>query len=91
MVAYPYTVLLPTVDILNAAVISIPSYDVTLFLNGILQAVNGQPLMGLVNAVGQPIASDVALYLWLASLESAIIDESDGGRGAYQRVRSGIG
>jgi len=72
VVAYPYTVLLPTADVLNAAVISIPSYDVTLFLNGIMQAVNGQPV-GLVHAVGQPIASDVALYLYLASLESAAI------------------
>jgi hypothetical protein len=72
VVAYPYTVLLPTADILNAAVISIPSYDVTLFLDGILQAVNGDP-MGLVRAVGQPIASDVALYLYLTSVESAAI------------------
>ena len=72
VVAYPYTVLLPTADVLNAAVISIPSYDVTLFLNGIMQAVNGQPV-GLVHAVGQPIASDVALYLYLASLESSAI------------------
>jgi hypothetical protein len=73
VVAYPYTVLLPTADVLNAAVISIPSYDVTLFLDGILQAVNGQPVQGLINAVGQPIASDVALYLYLASLESSAI------------------
>jgi hypothetical protein len=73
VVAYPYTVLLPTADILNAAVISIPSYDVTLFLDGILQAVNGQPVQGLINAVGQPVASDVALYLYLASVESAAI------------------
>ena len=72
VVAYPYSVLLPTADVLNAAVISIPSYDVTLFLNGIMQAVNGQPV-GLVHAVGQPIASDVALYLYLASLESSAI------------------
>jgi len=38
-----------------------------------LQAVNGQPVMGLINAVGQPVASDIALYLWLASLEAAVI------------------
>ncbi len=73
VVAYPYTVLLPTADILNAAVISIPNYDLTLFLDGIYQAVNGQPVAGLMSAVGQPIASDVALYLYLASVESAAI------------------
>ena len=68
-----YGKLLPTADILNAALISIPAYDVNLFLNGILQAVNGQPVMGLINAVGQPVASDIALYLYLTSLEAAVI------------------
>jgi hypothetical protein len=74
VVAVPYTAAIASLDIVNAAVIGIPSYDVTLFLDGIQQALNGQPLMGLVNAVGQPIASDVALYLWLGSLESTIIN-----------------
>ena len=46
--------------------------DFDLFLDGIMQAVNGQPV-GLVHAFAQPIASDVALYLYLASLESAAI------------------
>ncbi|MBW0014702.1 MAG: PE-PPE domain-containing protein [Mycobacterium sp.] len=73
VVAYPYTVLLPTADILNAALISIPNYDITLFLDGISQAVNGQPVAGLMSAFGQPIASDVALYLYLTSVESAAI------------------
>ena len=68
-----YGKLLGTADILNAALISIPSYDVNLFLDGILQAVNGQPVLGLTNAVGQPIASDIALYLWLVSLESGLL------------------
>ncbi len=68
-----YTLAYPTADVLTAAVISIPSYDVNLFLDGLLQAVNGQPVAGLMNAFGQPIASDIALYLWLASLESAVI------------------
>ncbi|MGO8768964.1 hypothetical protein, partial [Mycobacterium sp.] len=43
------------------------------FLDGLLQAVNGQPVQGLMNAIGQPIASDIALYLWLANLEAAVI------------------
>jgi hypothetical protein len=74
VVAVPYTAAIASIDVANAAVVGIPSYDVNLFLDGILQAVNGQPLMGLVNAVGQPIASDIALYLWLGSLESTIIN-----------------
>jgi hypothetical protein len=68
-----YGKLLPTADILNAALISIPSYDVNLFLDGILQAVNGQPLMGLSNAIGMPIADDLALYLWLSQLDGSVI------------------
>ncbi|MGO9158121.1 PE-PPE domain-containing protein, partial [Mycobacterium sp.] len=68
-----YSLAYPTADILTAAVISIPSYDVNLFLDGLLQAVNGQPVAGLMNAFGQPIASDIGLYLWLANLEAAVI------------------
>jgi hypothetical protein len=68
-----YGKLLPTADILNAALISVPSYDINLFLDGILQAVSGHPVSGLMNAVGQPIASDLALYLWLANLDAAVI------------------
>ncbi len=68
-----YAKLLPTADIINAALISVPSYDVDLFLNGILQAVNGQPLTGLANAFGQPIASDIALYLYLTNVEAAVL------------------
>jgi hypothetical protein len=68
-----YARLLPTVDILNAALISIPAYDVKLFLDGILQAVNGQPVTGLANAVGMPLAADIALYLWLLSMGSAVV------------------
>ena len=68
-----YTLALPTADVLNAAFISIPGYDASLFFNGLLQAVNGQPVEGLMNAVGMPIASDVALYLYLTSVESAAI------------------
>jgi hypothetical protein len=92
VVAYPYTVLLPTADILNAAVISIPSYDVTLFLNGIMQAVNGQPVMGLMNAVGMPVAADAALYLYLGSTESSVITnptEAAGPTSGFSGIPSG--
>jgi hypothetical protein len=55
-----YATLLPTADIATAVVVSIPSYDVNLFINGIIQAVNGDPV-GLINAIGNPIAADVGL------------------------------
>jgi len=55
-----YATLLPTADIGAALVISLPSYDVNLFLNGISQAISGDP-MGLVNAFGLPLAADVGI------------------------------
>jgi PE-PPE domain/PE family len=67
-----YSVLLPTADFANAAVTSIPSYDVNLFLNGILQAVNGDPV-GLVNAVGYPIAADTALFTIAGGFEAVVL------------------
>jgi hypothetical protein len=59
--ANTYAVLLPTADSANALVTSIPSYNVNLFLNGVEQVVNGDPIGGLVYASGAPVAADVAL------------------------------
>jgi len=55
-----YSTLLPAADIGTALAISLPSYDVNLFLGGISQALSGDP-MGLVNAFGDPLAADVAI------------------------------
>jgi hypothetical protein len=59
-VSTAYATLLPTADIALALGVSLPSYDLNLFTNGIIQAVNGDP-MGLVNAIGNPIAANVGL------------------------------
>ena len=45
---------------MTAGLITLPSYDLNLFLDGISQAANGDPV-GLINAVGYPIAADTAL------------------------------
>ncbi len=71
-----YSTLLPTADITTAALVSLPSYDVNLFLNGMTQAVNGQPLAGLVNAFGDPIAANVGLLPMLGGLEVAVLGEA---------------
>ncbi len=55
-----YSTLLPTADIALALGVTLPSYDFNLFTNGIIQAINGDP-MGLVNAIGDPIAANVGL------------------------------
>ena len=63
-----YATLLPTADIATAVAISLPSYDFDLFINGIIQAVNGDPV-GLINAIGNPIAADVGLLTLTGGFE----------------------
>ncbi|OBG99635.1 MULTISPECIES: PE-PPE domain-containing protein [unclassified Mycobacterium] len=71
-----YSALLPTADIATAVVVTLPSYDVNLFLNGIIQAVNGDPIGGLTNAFGQPIAADVGLTTLAGGFEFLAIENS---------------
>ncbi len=68
-----YSTLLPTADIATAALVSLPSYDFNLFLDGLIQASNGQPVEGLVNAIGNPIAATMGLLPFLGGLELAAI------------------
>jgi hypothetical protein len=68
-----YGALLPTADIATAIAVSYPSYDVNLFLNGIMQAVNGHPVAGLLNAIGDPIAADVGLVTVTGGFELIVI------------------
>jgi hypothetical protein len=75
-VSTAYSTLLPTTDIATAVVVSLPSYDLNLFLNGVSQMVNGQPLAGLVNAFGYPIAADVGLLPLVGGLEVAVLGEA---------------
>jgi hypothetical protein len=72
-VSAAYAALLPTADIGTALVVSLPSYDVNLFLNGITQAVNGQPIQGLINAFGDPIAANVGLATVAGGIEVFVI------------------
>jgi hypothetical protein len=67
-----YAVLLPTADIANAALISIPSYDINLFLDGIEQAADGDPV-GLINAVGYPLAADAGLLTVAGGVEGLVL------------------
>ncbi|SOJ56676.1 PE family protein PE3 [Mycobacterium simulans] len=50
----------PSADIALAIAVTIPSYNFNLFLDGISEAVNGNPY-GLVNAIGYPLAASTAL------------------------------
>ncbi|WP_343709072.1 PE-PPE domain-containing protein [Mycobacterium sp.] len=64
-----YATLLPTADVINALVTSMPAYDVSLFTEG-LQSGN------LLEAIGQPIASDTYLVQLAAGFELfAVLDQ----------------
>ncbi|MDR3654754.1 MAG: PE-PPE domain-containing protein [Mycobacterium sp.] len=67
-----YSLLLPTADIINTVVTTIPSYDVNLFLNGIAQAAGGDPV-GLLNAVGDPLAADTGLLTVAGGIEGLVL------------------
>ena len=71
-----YSVLLPTADIANALLISMPSYDTNLFLNGVQQAINGDPVGGLVYAFGAPIAADTGIVTLAGGIELITIIEA---------------
>ncbi|AXN43345.1 PPE family protein [Mycobacterium marinum] len=60
-----YATLLPTADVVNAMVTTLPAYNLKLFLDGILQVLDGDPA-GLIYALGAPIAADTALVTLLA-------------------------
>jgi len=56
-----YAVLLPTADIINAVLLPLPAYNLRLFVEGIEQALTGDVINGVVNALLRPVAADVGL------------------------------
>lgn len=71
-----YSALLPTADIVNAFVTVLPTYDVSLFLGGVQQALHGEFLQGIVNAICLPIAADVGLGLTSVLIELLVIAQA---------------
>ncbi|WP_163755219.1 PE-PPE domain-containing protein [Mycobacterium botniense] len=59
-----YATLLPTADLANALLTSMPAYDVSLFLNN---------LSDPVNAIGLPIAADMALVTLAGGFEFDVL------------------
>ncbi len=72
-----YAVALPTADIVNTLLTTVPSYNLNLFLDGIQQAVNGDPV-GLFNAIGKPIAANVAIGTLAAGFEFIVLTDAIG-------------
>lgn len=68
-----YAALLPTADVANAIVTMLPAYDVTLFLDGVQQAIKGSPIAGLINSIGRPLAADVGLVTTAGLIEVLVV------------------
>ena len=67
-----YAAVLPTADIINAIVVSLPAYSLNLALDGVQQILSGDLIGGLINAVGLPIAANVGL-ITTASLIGVLV------------------
>jgi PE-PPE domain/PE family len=68
-----YGAALPTADIANFLVTTLPSYDVNLFLGGIQQIADGDLTGGLIYALGAPFAADTALGVLAGGFELEVI------------------
>ncbi len=68
-----YAAALPTADIANAIVTVLPAYGINLFLSGIQQALSGDVINGLVNAIGLPIAAATGLVTTAGLIEALVL------------------
>ncbi|AKK29339.1 hypothetical protein AB431_24705 [Mycobacterium sp. EPa45] len=68
-----YAAALPTADIVNAIVTMLPAYGINLFLSGIQQALSGDVINGLVNAIGLPIAAATGLVTTAGLIEALVL------------------
>ena len=71
-----YATLLPTADLANALLISVPAYDINLFLSGIQQIADGNPIGGLEYAFGAPLAADTALLTLFGGFEFRVLEHA---------------
>lgn len=67
-----YATLLPLADFANAFLFSLPGYAVNLFLDGVQQAVSGDLIEGLINAIGRPVAAAVGFAGIIGVFQTAV-------------------
>ncbi|WP_232065410.1 PE family protein [Mycobacterium shinjukuense] len=66
------SIIQPTAHIALALALTLPSYNLNLFLDGIAEAVNGNPY-GLVNAIGYPLAASTTLIALAVFIEGEAV------------------
>jgi hypothetical protein len=64
-----YSTLLPTADIINSLVTSLPAYDVSLFTDNLSN-------LDLVDALGLPLAADTAIVTLAAGFEVSVLSDA---------------
>ncbi|HET9875680.1 MAG TPA: PE-PPE domain-containing protein [Mycobacterium sp.] len=64
-----YSALLPTADIVNALVSSVPQYDISLIFDNLFSG-------HLIDAIGLPIAANMALFTLAAGFELEVITDA---------------
>jgi hypothetical protein len=64
-----YSTLLPTADIINALVTSVPSYDLSLISDNVATG-------DFADALGLPIAADTALFALAAGFEVTVLQDA---------------
>jgi hypothetical protein len=64
-----YSALLPTADIINALVTSVPAYDLSLFTDNLASG-------DLLDAIGLPIAADTALVTLAGGFEVTVLQDA---------------
>ncbi len=64
-----YSTLLPTADIINALISSVPNYDLSLIVNNLQTG-------DLLDAFGLPVAANTALFTLFAGFEVSILQEA---------------
>lgn len=67
-----YAALLPTADVINALVTTLPAYATNLFLFGMQEVFSGNVIQGLSDAFGLPVAATVGLSS-TAALVAALV------------------
>jgi hypothetical protein len=71
-----YGTLLPTADIVNSLLTTVPAYDVDLFLDGVQQMLDGDITGGLVYALGAPLAADTGLLTLFTGFELRVLEHA---------------
>lgn len=71
-----YATLLPTADVANALLTSVPSYNVNIMLTGAEMIADGDPVGGSIYALGGPLAANAGLLTLFAGFEVRVFQHA---------------